>query len=137
MARPRKPTAVLELSGAFKKNPQRKRAGEPKESRPLGDPPDRLPKRAIPFWHEIVGMTAIGVLKVSDRWCVELAACLMAKAIKTHEGLSAAELHTLRSLLSAMGMTPADRSKMSIPAERPKNEFTLLAQESRNLREPA
>jgi phage terminase small subunit len=133
----RQPTSLLELKGSFRKHPERRRPSEPRDSRPLGDPPARLPKRALPFWNELIDIVPAGVLKRADRWCVELAACLMTKAIKTDEGLSAAELNTLRSLLSAMGMTPADRSKMSIPAERPKNEFTLLADESRNLRKPA
>ncbi len=72
-------------------------------------------------------MVPADVLKRADPWCVELASCLMAKAIKTNKGVTAAELNTLRSLLAAMGMTPVDRSKMSIQAERPKNVFTLLA----------
>lgn len=123
----RQPTKLLELRGSFRKHPKRRRPTEPQDARPLGDPPARLPKRALPFWAEIVDMVPADVLKRADPWCVELASCLMAKAIKTNKGVTAAELNTLRSLLAAMGMTPVDRSKMSIQAERPKNVFTLLA----------
>lgn len=160
MARPRKPTSVLELSGAFKKDPQRKRANEPKELRALGDPPDRLPAEAIPFWNELIAIAPRGVLTIADRWAVELAATLMAKATRDcpsveqvvellkydelltddlkkllhRQAISAAELATLRSLLAALGMTPADRSKLSVPTEKPKNPFADLVQESQALR---
>ena len=40
MARPRKPTAQLELEGAFKKNPQRKRIPHMR----IGDQPSRNPE---------------------------------------------------------------------------------------------
>jgi hypothetical protein len=75
----RKPTKLLDISGAFKKNPQRRRDAEPTSSGPLGDPPERLPEAALPFWHELVAMAPTGVLQQSDRWAVELAARLMCK----------------------------------------------------------
>ncbi len=154
MARPRKPTAQLELAGAFKKNPDRRRPEEPKDGRPLGDPPDRLPAEVLPFWDEIVQMAG-SVLTYRDRWAVELGARLMEKAVRTtnvealleliataelgaleakslatQQTISSAELSTLRSLLAAMGMTPADRSKLSAPtSEKPKNKFTSLDEE--------
>ncbi len=157
MARPRKPSAILELNGAFDHNPQRRRPNEPKESRPLGEPPGRLPVEIRAFWKEIESIVPAGVLKISDRWAVELAARLMYKAVtgpnipailelaKTAEmdvaeirkliqsqEIGSAELSTLRSLLSALGMTPADRSKLSVPTEKPKNRFAELAAETRS-----
>jgi hypothetical protein len=53
MSRPRTPTAVLELRGAFKEHPERarERAGEPRPTEPLGEPPKRLkPADAMPKW---------------------------------------------------------------------------------------
>jgi len=43
MARPRKPTNLLELTGAYHKNPQRRREreGEPIAPGPLGGPPEK------------------------------------------------------------------------------------------------
>lgn len=153
MARPRKPTALLEITGAFKRNPNRKRPDEPRESRPLGDPPGRLPANAVPFWLELADMVSGGVLTFRDRWAVELATRLMEKATREasiemalelaregelsaeeikaliqKESISSAELSALRSLLAALGMTPADRSKLSVPTnEKPANRFTKLA----------
>ena len=121
MARPRTPTALLELRGAFKKDPQRRRPQEPKDARPLGDPPKRLPKQVRPFWDELVDMVTGGILTYRDRWAVELAARLMAKAVSDKESISSAELATLRSLLASFGMSPADRSKLSVPVEKPNN----------------
>lgn len=150
--RPRKPTALLELNGAFKHNPDRARPNEPKELRPLGDPPARLPIEVLPFWREIVDMVIGGVLTYRDRWCVELAARLMwksthaipaeailelaragelgtdvIKAMVARETISSSEQATLNRLLASMGMTPADRSKLSVPQEKPKNQFADLA----------
>ncbi len=159
MARPRKPTAVLELTGAFKHNPQRKRPNEPKESRPLGDPPARLPAAARRYWRELADMAGVSLTR-RDRWTVELAARLMDKAATevtakavfsvvgeqdvsldgvkklqievefANPSISGAELSTLTKLLCAMGMDPASRSKLSIPTnEKPVNRYAALATE--------
>lgn len=161
--RPRKPTALLELSGAFKHDPQRKRPGEPKELRPLGDPPARLSLEAVPYWHELADMAG-ATLTWRDRWAVELAAGLMARATSSvsaekafeitrewagdsdalkgvakisievtypRDCITPAEWSVLTKLLSGMGMDPASRSKLSIPAtnEKPANRFAALASE--------
>ena len=156
MARPRKPTSILELNGAFKINPNRARPNEPRDVRALGDAPGRLPANVVPFWHELTAMVIGGVLTYRDRWAVELAARLMEKAVRemsvvailelakdgelradeikalaAGERITSSELSTLRSLLAALGMTPADRSKLSVPTEKAKNPFTDLAQEAR------
>ena len=101
------------------------------------------------------------VLTFRDRWAVELAAGLMEKAcrgrspkevpdlvrqMKTEtsaaeklkelllqEGISSAELGALTRLLASFGMTPADRSKLSVPTEKPKNKWAELAQAGRQL----
>src|SRR4051812_41128553 len=68
MARPRKPTAVLELNGSFKKDPQRKkqREGEPKPTGPLGDAPKWLNKEEKTTWRELQSQLAPGVAGSSD-----------------------------------------------------------------------
>lgn len=132
MARPRKPTAILELNGAFDHNPARKRPNEPKQSRPLGDPPGRLPESAVEYWHELVDMVPPGVLTRSDRWAVELAAVTMSRFAIGDE-IAASELNLLRSLLAALGLTPADRSKLSVPTEKKENKFAALAEEARGI----
>jgi phage terminase small subunit len=157
MGRPRKPTALLELSGAFRENPNRRRPNEPVDTREIGDPPRRLPPKAEAFWLELTEMVAGGVLTYRDRWAVELAARLMEKAVRIpsiaiereiaaklspaeakalllREAISSSELSILRSLLASFGMTPADRSKLSVPTQKPKNRFAQLAEEANRRR---
>jgi hypothetical protein len=59
-----------------------------------------------------------------------------ARALFRRETISGAELSILRSLLAALGMTPADRSKLSVPTEKPKNKFAGLANEANKVRRP-
>jgi len=115
MGRPRKPAALQELTGAYKKNPQRRRV-EPVPTGPLGDPPERLSKEEKSAWHELVAIAPPGVLKNADRMVVELASRLLARVWKEgiggRSGLAPGELSMLEKLLSKMGMSPADRSKV-------------------------
>lgn len=127
MARPRKPTAVLELTGAFQKDPQRKRPNEPKPTGSLGEPPVDFDEYLKALWQDLVRMVPAGVLTNADRWLVELA-CRTMRQVKKGEAL-AAEKNLLLSCLSRMGLTPADRSK--IAAQPQKEELDDLAQLAR------
>lgn len=119
MGRPPKPTNLLQLTGAFKKNPKRgaKRANEPKPEGPLGDPPARFLNPHSPsavyhleMWHELIGMAPIGVLTSADRWAAELACVLMAKV--RYGGFKGGDVAQLSSLMGKMGLTPSDRSRV-------------------------
>jgi hypothetical protein len=57
MARPRKPTAALELKGAFKKDPQRKaeRKDEPKPSGAVGHAPAFFVVDEKLIWDDLAG----------------------------------------------------------------------------------
>jgi phage terminase small subunit len=135
MARPRKPTAVLELTGAFKKDPQRRRENEPKPSGPLGEEPLHFDEELKAIWRELVVMVPAGVLTISDRWLVELA-CRTMQQVRKGTAL-AAERNLLLSCLSRMGLTPADRSKIAVPKEKEQiDELAQLAAESRVLLKP-
>jgi hypothetical protein len=157
MPQPRKPTKVLEASGAFKKNPQRKRPNEPIVREPLGSPPDTLTAEERKAWMEFAEQSPTGVLTQADRQAVESASVLMAKfrasyqavalvetivpdmlddglteetadqLIRAIKGLkssfTAADYSQLRQFFAAFGMTPADRSRLSIPNEPKKGEF--------------
>jgi hypothetical protein len=109
----RKPTRLLEISGAFKKDPQRRRNHEPIPSGPLGDPPGFLPEPVKACWRELNAMIPPGVLAVSDRWAVELAARAMANA--RDGSITNAERAVLSSLLGRMGLTPVDRARIAAP----------------------
>jgi phage terminase small subunit len=75
MARPRKPTILLETSGAFDKNPNRKREGEPVP--PDGEPikPKYLKGKALQVWKLYAPICfGMGTLKRGDEaefatWC--------------------------------------------------------------------
>ena len=125
----RQPTAVLELRGAFKKDPQRRklRANEPKPETAIGLPPDRLDVQDKAAWDEIVSQCCPGVLTGSDRLVVELAARLLAELWETGRDFHNAKLRVLRSMLMSFGMTPADRSKVSVPPKEAINPFAALA----------
>ncbi len=114
MSRPRKPTAVLEGTGAFVKHPERKRArsAEPIPTAPLGDPPTHLGTEEKAIWIELSALIPPNVAKNSDRFAVEIIVCLMANFRK--QRATVGELAQLSSLLGRMGLTASDRSRIKI-----------------------
>lgn len=123
MARPRTPTKVLELKGAFKKNPQRKRKSEPRVNTPVGEPPKSLKKDELACWNEVVALSPPGVITSADRIAVEIAARLLAEFRKNFEEMPAARLMRLEALLGKFGMTPSDRAKIAAPGDDERNPF--------------
>lgn len=126
MARPRKPTNVLELTGAFKKHPERAR----KDAEAVGDltaPPAHINGAVLHAWNEIAKYAPRDVLTDSDRLSIELAANLLAQFRDDPIEFTAAKLVRLEALLGKFGMTPADRSKVGGKKEAPKgNPFAEL-----------
>lgn len=122
----RKPTIVHELSGAFRKNPDRGRArsNEPVPKAGIGPAPGHMADDERACWDEIVGIAPNGVLYDSDRLGVEITAKLLAK-YRRDEHLPA-ELTALRASLSSLGLWPADRSKIVAPDSASKNPFGRL-----------
>ena len=80
MARPRKPSNVLELKGAFSKNPKRgaARANEPDPVGDIGEAPAYLDENEKACWHEIVKMCHAGSLCAADALIVEHGARVLA-----------------------------------------------------------
>jgi phage terminase small subunit len=137
MGRNRTPSSVLELTGSFKKHPDRKkaRASEPAAIGPLGLPPTRLDAELKKIWYEITDMIPAGVLAKSDRLAIEIACRLTRKVFR--DEINGAELSTLNSLLARLGMTPADRSKVSVPKQaEEQDEIAALAAEMRGADRP-
>lgn len=124
----RKPTALLEASGAFNHNPSRRREreGEPVPEGPLGDPPaDWLeqaaagnPKYAkyVAIWRELDGMVQFGVLSSMDRFFVEQTVDLVYRLRRGMAGhgaiLTAGEQSQLNKHLGQMGCIPSERSRV-------------------------
>lgn len=113
MARPRKPTATLELKGAFKKNPSRarERANEPKPDSEVGMPPDGMPVDAAAIWAELSGHGTW--LTGADRLMLEIACRLFASFRK--DELDGGGISKLITALSKLGFNPTDRSKVGAP----------------------
>jgi hypothetical protein len=125
--RPRKPAKVLELSGAFRKNPQRRRAraGELSIATGLGPPPQEwLDKAAsnqrfvdlLATWRQIEEQDVMRVLNVSHRFLVETTCYLMWKIRRANAGLGKAtsgDFAQVKANLAAMGQTPADSSRVA------------------------
>ena len=133
MARPRKPTKMLELSGAFVKDPQRRRDPEPEPTGPIGSPPDGLTPGAVKAWREIAKSCG-GWLTDADRPTLEVVAVLMDKF--RQGDIMGVELGALRSMLGELGCNPAGRSKISVAPEKKQNAFAALAEEARGLLRP-
>lgn len=120
MGRTPKPTALHEASGAFDHDPQRKaaRAGEPIPTGPLGEPYETLTDLEKSIWHELANNAAPGVLTIADRILVELTCRLLARdrdpILRVKNPLKASERQQIISCLAQMGMTPAQRSKLSV-----------------------
>jgi phage terminase small subunit len=149
MSRNRTPTVLLEGRGAFEHDPQRSRDNEPIPSGPLGDPPARFNDVQRAVWIEVSEQAAEGVLTVCDRMLVEIYCTLVARhrgGVVDAEGetqppeiLKASEYNLIISILSRMGFTPADRSKLNVPSkekEKAANTFEELANTGRG-RDPA
>ena len=123
MSRPRTPTKILELKGAFKKNPQRKRKSEPKTDVNVGCPPKKLSKGVLACWKEIISLSPSGVITSSDRIALEIAANLLNEFRTGFNEMPAARLTRLEALLGKFGMTPSDRAKMASPDDPDANPF--------------
>lgn len=146
MARHPNPTAVQEASGAFDHDPQRReaRAHEPIPSGPLGEPHESLDLFERGIWHELQSQAPPGVLTNADRIMLEMVCRLLARerdprgAKRSGEDigvprspLKAAERNQIISCLARLGMSPADRTKISVDnprgPEQPADPFSELA----------
>lgn len=125
MAQNRTPTNILDLKGAFKKNPDRGRAreNEPEVEAFDATPPKHLSVQAKETWKEIVELVPDGVLGKGDRLVVEMLANLLADYRAAPSDFPANRLTRLSVDLGRLGMTPADRSKVAVPKKDEESPF--------------
>jgi hypothetical protein len=116
---------LVELSGAFRKHPERKRV-DPPTSGPLGDPPPTLDEQYHATWHELASMAHVGVLQRADRILVEIAVRVL-YSLRTTALPKSSQFGTLIKCLSLMGMSPVDRSKVYVTQDKPANPFSQWA----------
>ena len=117
MPRPRKPTAMQELKGANKVNPERwarqKRVNEPKPVVYLTfEPPEYFTEPQKDAYVHLVENAHPKVLCQADSAIVELGAMLLAKFREDPDNFSVAKIGKLLSVLDRLGMTPSARSKV-------------------------
>lgn len=126
MPKPRTPSAVLEARGAFDKDPARRR--EDFEAGAFDPTPPKYFKanqRAV--WNEIIGVLPPSVLQATDRMAVELATRLIAQFRSLDDAeVTSAQVAQIRTALAVLGMTPADRSRVSAKKEAQANPFAAL-----------
>ncbi|MGY6129116.1 hypothetical protein ACW9YV_27790 (plasmid) [Paraburkholderia strydomiana] len=126
MARPRTPTNVLALRGAFDKNPNRARE-DAETTGPIGEPPAYFTREEAAAWDEIVANAPVDVLRNSDRFILELASRLLAEQRVNWLDFPAARLARLEAMLGKMGLSPSDRAKVGGGGKKtPKNPFADL-----------
>lgn len=130
MARPRKPTNVLELTGRFRTNPERRRA---RENEPQ---PDTKLSNAAPLWmtkkqkkcyREIIRGCHEDVLSQGDRTWVEITACLLSEYRDDPVKMGVSKVSRLMACLEQLGMTPASRQRVSKISKKKENRFSKFA----------
>jgi phage terminase small subunit len=114
---------VLELKGAFKKNPNRRREAEPEAVGELGDPPSDLNLEAVLVWKEIKPLIPAGVATASDAFAFEVFCTLAAQFRSDPKEFPASKLIRLETLWGRFGLDPSQRAKLSVPKGPKKNEF--------------
>lgn len=116
MAPPRKPTNVLALAGAFKRNPKRgaARANEPEPVGDVGEAPAHLNESERACWGDIVGMCHEGSLCRADRLVIEHGARILSALRASTEYTDTKLMVRFETVLGKLGLSPADRSKVGI-----------------------
>ena len=115
MARNRTPSNILKLTGAYKKNPQRKRGEEPEGATFKKTAPTKMEPALKKIWRELIRDIAPGVLQQGDRILLEQTTILIGRMRENSDEFTASQHQTLISCLARLGMTPADRSKVVVP----------------------
>ena len=117
----RKPVEILELKGAYKKDPQRRRPPSPKSAKAIGDPPDHLDEAEKTIWFEIIGISAPGVLVSSDR-LVLARLCQLERKVRERTARDTETGQHLK-VLALLGLTPADRSRIALTGKDDSNPY--------------
>ena len=118
MARPRLPVEAVSVTGADKHNPGRFKGRSAPVVKSLGPAPKRFTDAQVEIWDEF--NADFPWLGRSDRRVVGLAVMLQ-HMIDTDRECPVAVFAQMRMLLSAMGGTPVDRSKVASPDEEPED----------------
>ena len=110
MPRPRTPSALLELRGAYRTHPERRRQDAAGAGPFKREPPERLPPAIADAWRHIVERLPTVAITSTDEIAVEVAARLLAL---TWAGDADPKIFAqLLQWLGHLGMTPQARTKL-------------------------
>ncbi len=116
MARHPQPLELARLKGADKKDPQRYRNIVPIPKYPLGKAPRHIRGQARRCWNEIARCAIEGVVTRADGLILEIAANLLAEYRLSPELFPSKKYAPLIGCLARLGLSPADRTKLNLPA---------------------
>lgn len=114
MPQPRKPASTLAVVGAYKKNPARQHVDVAAQGA-IGRWQEGSTDPAT-VWDELCGIAPRGVLRSADRPALEMAVRLLVRSRADPASLTPARVTALTGLLGKLGLTPAGRLALSIPA---------------------
>jgi len=134
MGRPRKPAHLMAAKGAWRHDAQRRRTdAETKRALDGAKPPKGFKREEVELWKELIADAPINTLRNSDKLIVEQTARVLARLhYMEHFNVTTTQFIQLtgsaRALLSLLGMSPADRSRVSSSEEPtaydPNNDFS-------------
>ena len=130
MGAPRAPTALKQMRGTDKKNPARMNDNEPVPTKGIGPSirngsGSNLNQQEQAIWDEIVSISYAGVLGEADRIALEMMCRLVHEMRTDFTEMTAAKITQLSQLLGRFGMTPSDRTKITVPKGEKKNPFDV------------
>ena len=111
------------VSGTYRKDRHGDRDSEPKIAEPLGGPPEGWRIEAKLLWAELCDLIPAGVATKADRVMFETLLRLVAKMREGPEAMTPALAAQIRTACAVFGMTPADRSRVSVPRLPEENPF--------------
>jgi len=124
MGRPRKATNVLDLKGAFKKDPQRKRPDEPiPEGEFKTEPPEHFSDEEIAMWNELIKQAPAGVLTSADMFGFEVFVTLAVEFRVKGADMLAANMTRMCTLMGKFGLDPSGRASLIVVKPKKKNDF--------------
>ena len=115
--RKRIPTALKVVQGTAQ--PCRMNPGEPEGASPVGEPPAEFDPQQVRCWAEVIDNCHPGVLSLADTHAVEIAAVLLAEFRSNYIAFPSVKLGKLTTILGQLGMTPADRSRVTAKPDGP------------------
>lgn len=119
MANPRTPVAKAKATGAALKNPGRHKSRTDPKSTALGKPSTFLDKHGQQAWEAY--RLELPWLMEADRSLVEIASSVRGRLLGG-EDVGVTALSMLQSILSKMGGSPADRSKVTTGDDEPQED---------------